>query len=69
MLLKAGNLPILSPPFSDCECCRGIGKEHRVGRDFKASCYSWLPWHLWDNMCGCTASGTQLQSYVALTVS
>lgn len=38
MLLKAGNLAILSPLLSDCEYCSGIGKEHRVGRDFKASC-------------------------------
>lgn len=38
MLLKAGNLPILSPLLSDYEYCSGIGKEHRGGKDFKASC-------------------------------
>lgn len=37
-LLKARNLPMLLPLFSDCEYCSGIGKEHRAGRGFRASC-------------------------------
>lgn len=38
MLLKAENLPALSPLFSDCEYRSGVGKQHGVGREFKALC-------------------------------